>query len=72
MTNTIDCNSNDREIMRAMLRYMNIGPGAGQRWDADKFTSHHCASNRGSVLCAVKENVERCYNLLINSQYFRC
>jgi hypothetical protein len=66
ITNSIDCNGDDRMLMRAMLRYMNIGPGAGKQWDADKFVNCYCQSNRGSVLRVVRENVIRCYGLLVH------
>ena len=58
IADSVDANADDRELMRAMLRYMNLGAGRGQQWDADTF-----ARARGNV---DKIDVERCYNLLKN------
>jgi hypothetical protein len=62
----VDSNSDDRMLMRAMLRYMNLGPGVGQQWDAEKFTRFYCASARGGIAAMVRMDVERCYSLLKN------
>jgi hypothetical protein len=63
---TVDSNSDDRTLMRAMLRYMNLGPGVGQQWDAEKFTRFYCASARGGIVAMARIDVERCYDLLKN------
>ena len=64
IVDAVDANAKDRALMRAMLRYMNLGPGLGQQWDVDTFARFHCASSRGGVIDMVKLDVERCYQLL--------
>ena len=64
IVDAVDANAKDRALMRAMLRYMNLGPGQGQQWDVDTFARFHCASSRGGVIDMVKLDVERCYQLL--------
>jgi hypothetical protein len=47
----------DRERMAGMLRYMNLGPGRGQQWNAEQY-----AQQSGDALA----DVMRCYRLLQN------
>jgi hypothetical protein len=65
IVDTIDnANANDRTMMRAMLRYMNLGPGMGKRWSAEEFTRFYCQSWRGALIAMMRNDVERCYILL--------
>lgn len=60
----VDCGTADRTMIRSMLRYMNLGPGQGQKWDAQKFVQHYSPTWRGSLIQMTLNDVERCYNLL--------
>lgn len=56
-------NGRDREMMRAMLRYMNLGKGLGTQWNAEAFTSYY-GSWRSSLRDMTRSDVERCYKML--------
>jgi hypothetical protein len=47
----------DRALMTGMLRYMNLGPGRGQQWNAEQY-----ARQSGDALA----DVIRCYRMLQN------
>jgi hypothetical protein len=61
-----NANANDRTMMRAMLRYMNLGPGVGREWNAHTFALAYTASWRKSIFDMVLLDVIRCYDLLKN------
>ena len=63
IVDTIDAGSRDRELMRAMLRYQNLGPGIGVDWDAEEFTSYY-GSWRSSLRDMTRIDVDRCYLML--------
>jgi predicted nucleic acid-binding Zn-ribbon protein len=64
--NSVDCSGRDRATMRMMLRYMNLGEGAGKKWDAAEFTRHMFATRRDDLLLQNQQDVERCYEMLKN------
>lgn len=63
---TIDAGNRDQELMRAMLRYMNLGEGLGTKWDAEEFTNHYARGRRNSLQALILIDVERCYSMLVN------
>lgn len=57
-----NANGHDREMMRAMLRYMNLGPGLGTQWDVDEFVKHYRGIDVFNYYARI--DAERCYLLL--------
>ena len=57
-----NANGKDREMMRAMLRYMNLGPGLGTQWDVDEFVHYYRSVDVFNYYARI--DAERCYLLL--------
>jgi hypothetical protein len=74
IVDTIDAGARDRELMRAMLRYMNLGEGLGTQWDAVEFTNHYAGARKNALVDMLRIDVERCYLMLLqrNVGAFEC
>ena len=64
IVDTIDAGSRDRELMRAMLRYMNLGQGLGTQWDTEEFTRHYAGGRKNALVDMIRIDVDRCYQTL--------
>ena len=64
IVDTIDANGDDRAMMRAMLRYMSLGPGLGKPWDIEEFVHYYRRVDAFSYYARI--DAERCYTMLKN------
>ena len=66
-TESINCGVMDRAMMRAMMRYMNFGPGKGKAWDTRAFVLYIAQTRRDDLLTQTINDVERCYDTLMQT-----
>ena len=60
------CSEDERTLLRAMLRFMNLGDGRGRTWDAGLFvvTMSHVRRNKKPLW--TRDIVERCHAMLVD------
>ena len=62
IVDTIEASAKDRHMMRAILRYMNLGPGVGTQWDLGAFANYYARIDPFHYYVAI--DAARCYMIL--------